>query len=221
MKLSRRTLLAAGAAVPATHLFGGNARAAEAPATDSDLVIVRDGIAIARIVLAADAGALEQAAASDLLKYVEMMSGARLELISLQPRDQAPPGPAIVLGKAALRTDPTLQAALDKAAKKNPLTHADAIVLRRVGARLYLAGTNDRAHSFAASRLLQDWGCRWYMPTEFGECVPEQRTLRIGAVDFAHGSPFEIRTYWLSWLGDSTGQLDFQRRNFSSARLRE
>ena len=54
------------------------------------------------------------------------------------------------------------------------------------------------------------------MPTVFGECVPEQPTLFLRKVDYAYGSPFEIRAYWLSWLGDSTGQLDFQRRNFSS-----
>jgi hypothetical protein len=217
LKLSRRSLLAAGAALPATQLFGLHGSAFAQQAQDTDLFIVRDSVAIASIVLSADAEQLEQAAASDLVKYVELMSGAKLDVITVHPSDKLPAGPAIVLGKAALRDEPTLQAALDGAAKKKPLTHADAIVLRRARNRLYLAGNNDRAHYFAASRLLQEWGCRWYMPTDFGECVPEQRTLSVGKVDYAYGSPFEIRTYWLSWLGDSTGQLDFQRRNFSSA----
>lgn len=187
------------------------------PAFDADLFIVRDGIALAPIVLATDAEQHEQAAANDLVKYIQLMSGAKLDVIALAPQGRLPLGPAIILGRAALRTDLTLHAALELAAKKRPLTHADAIVLRRAGSRLYVAGNNDRAHYFAVSRLLQNWGCRWYMPTEFGECVPEQRNLSVSRLDDAYGSPFEIRTYWLSWLGDSTGQADFQLRNFSSA----
>ena len=64
------------------------------------------------------------------------------------------------------------------AAKKNPLVNADAIVLRRKDDRVYLAGNNDRAHAFAVSKLLEDWGCRWYLPSDFGEVVPEKRDPR-------------------------------------------
>lgn len=184
--------------------------------TSSDLVIVKDGAALAAIVVASDAGEMETLAAQDLGKYIEMMSGARPSLIVLAPNAHIPSGPAIVIGKAALAADRTLQTALARVAKKNPLTHADAIALRRSGNRVYLAGNNDRAHYFAVSKLLQEWGCRWYMPTEFGEVVPEHRTLSVGALEHVHGSPFEIRSYWLSWLADDTGKLDFQRRNFAS-----
>jgi hypothetical protein len=180
-------------------------------------VIVQDGKALASIVISSDAGEMEKLAASDLAKYIEMMSGTRPSQVTWTPGTALPSGPAIVIGKAALAADRSLQSALDRAAKKNPLTHADAIALRRSGDRVYLAGNNDRAHYFAASKLLQEWGCRWYMPTEFGEVVPEHHTLSVGKLEYVHGSPFEIRSYWLSWLGDSTGQLDFQRRNFASA----
>jgi hypothetical protein len=187
-------------------------RAQTAGTPDPDLLaIVRDGRAVASVVVAADAGQQERLAAADLVKYVEMMSGARLAVVAAPP-----PGPAIFIGKAALAEDRTLSERLRAAAKKNPLVNADAIVLRRAGNRLYLAGNNDRAHYFAVSQLLQQWGCRWYMPTDFGEVVPEHRELSVGALDHAHGSPFEIRTYQVSWLGDTSGSSEFQRRNFSS-----
>ena len=187
-------------------------------AVPDPLRVVQDGRPLATVVIAADAGENEKLAAADLVKYVEMMTGARLARVEVLPGSRAPSGPAIVLGKAALAEDRGLQRRLDGAAKKNPLLGADAIVMRRAGERLYLAGNNDRAHYFAVSRLLQDWGCRWYMPTEFGEVVPEYRELAVGKLDYAYGSPFEIREYWLSWNADSTGKNDFLRRNFGSSR---
>lgn len=191
--------------------------AAGARAQTTPLQIVQDGRALASVVVAADAGEQEQAGAADLVKYVEMMSGTRLPMVMVPAGARAPAGPALVVGKAALAEDSSLAARLRTAAKKNPVVNADAIVLLRKGERVYLAGNNDRAHAFAASKLLQDWGCRWYLPTDFGEVVPEQRSLSIGALDYAYGPPFEIRSYWLSWLGDTTGQQDFQRRNFANA----
>lgn len=175
------------------------------------LKVVQDGRALASVVVAPDAGELEKAAAADLVKYVELMTGARLPV-----QATAPDGPAIFVGKAALAQDGTLAARLRAAAKKNPLVNADAIVVRRAGAHVHVAGNSDRAHYFAVSQLLQQWGCRWYMPTDFGEVVPEHRELQVGKLDHAYGSPFEIRNYWLSWLGDESGRDAFQRRNFAS-----
>ena len=81
---------------------------------------------------------------------------------------------------------------------------------------MLVAGNNDQSHYSAVSKLLQDWGCRWYLQSDFGEVVPEHPTLKVGKLDYAYGSPFEIRGYWLSWRGDDTGRAEFQRRNFAS-----
>ena len=113
-------------------VLGGNVHAQLAGAsTSSNLVIVQDGIARASIVLAADAGEMERIAAQDLVKYIEMMSGAKPSLLVLAANAPLPSGPAIVIGKAALAADRTLKTALAGVAKKIPLTHADAIALRR------------------------------------------------------------------------------------------
>ena len=58
-------------------------------------------------------------------------------------------------------------------------------MLRRRGNRVYLTGNNDESHYYAVSQLLHLWGCRWYLPTELGECVPEHPELRIGNLDEA------------------------------------
>lgn len=213
----REVLVAAGAGVLLTAFEGGAiAQVAGTPGTD-DVVVVRRGQAVARIIVSASAGELEAVAVTELVKYIEKMTGARPTVLTLPTGAQLPEGPALVIGQAALSADRSLQTALDGAAKTRRKGKSDAIVLRRVGQRVYLAGSNDRAHYFAAFKLLQDWGCRWYMPTDFGEVVPEHNSLAVGALDHVHGSPFEIRSYWLSWLGDDTGKLDFQRHNFASA----
>ena len=56
------------------------------------------------------------------------------------------------------------------------------------------------------------------MPTQFGECIPEQSDLTIDNLDCSWSSPFEIRTYWISWLGDKTGAQEFRLRNMMTDR---
>lgn len=174
-----------------------------------DIVVADAGKSAATIVVAADAGVWEKRAAADLALYIERMSGAKVTVANALGD-----GIALVIGKAALAADPTLSAALAGVAKKNPTMRADAIVMKRTGNRVFLAGTNDESHYFAVSQLLQDWGCRWYVPTDFGECIPEQPRLTIGTLDRAYAPPFEIRHYWLSWNADGTGAVEFRRRNF-------
>ena len=56
------------------------------------------------------------------------------------------------------------------------------------------------------------------MPTEFGECIPSERELKIGELDYAYSSPFEVRSYWISWIGDDNGAKEFQMRNMMRGR---
>lgn len=181
-----------------------------------DLVIVRQGKTSATVVLSPEAGEWEKQAADDLVHYIELMTGAKPALANTNEAAQsalAGSGPLLIVGQAAIKADPSLAAALKKAAKANPTLRADAIALRRKGNRVLLAGNHDEAHYYAAADLLRRWGCRWYIPTELGECVPEHKSLSVGQLDYAYGSPFEVRNYWISWVGDTTGAREFKRRN--------
>lgn len=198
-------LLAFGLSTPA---FGQAARIASSP-----LVLAGGGRPAAPIRTGRQAGPWETRAAQDLARYIGMMVGGAPPPILPSPGE----GPAILLGEAALEAEPSLRRVLRRVAKPSPLVRADAIVVRRSGSRLLVAGSNDESHYFAASWLLQHWGCRWYMPTEFGEHVPRRDRLEVGALDHVHAPPFEIRHYWTAWNGDATGAEDFQRRNFMSS----
>jgi hypothetical protein len=202
-------------------------------AGDDTLVVAKNGRTQAVIVVSPNAGGesapaqltarrtnvrkWEKEAALDLQKYIELMSGARPRIASTPEAIGAAlktSAPVFLVGAEALKADRTLQAALDRVVKKNPALQADAIVVRRRGNRIFLAGSNDGSHYYAVSWLLQQWGCRWYLPTEFGECVPHHKVLSVGRLEFSYAPPFEVRKYWLSWNGDSSGNDAFQMRNF-------
>ena len=185
--------------------------------TGKALTIVKNGRSDARIIVSPEAGKEEGLAAQDLAKYIQLMSGVTIEIVNTPEKIEKAlksKHPLFIVGEEALKADPSLKSELKKSVTRKPILRSDAIVLRRKSNRVYLAGSNDKSHYYAVAELLRLWGCRWYMPTEFGEVVPEHKRLSIGALDYSYAPPFEIRTYWISWVGDRTGQLEFQRRNF-------
>jgi hypothetical protein len=184
------------------------------------LAIVSSGKTRAVVVVDAKAGKWEKRAAEDLVKYIGLMSGAKPALADTDAAAASAlksDAPLLIVGAAALKADPTLAQALAKVAKKDPVLRADAVVLRRAGNRILLAGTNDDSHYYAATELLRRWGCRWYLPTEIGECIPESKTLTVEALDYAYAPPFEVRNYWIAWNGSTEGQEEFTHRNFMNS----
>jgi len=196
--------------------LSASAQVAGTPMNNGNLDIVKDGKTSAVIYYAPnlDQKSWEYKAATDLAKYIEMMTGAKSTLADTSQKFNLAAGtPMFYIGSAALAKKPDLQKSLDKVAKKNPTLRADAIVLRREGNNVYLAGLNDDCHYYAVAELLKEWGCRWFFQTEFGECIPSCTNLSIGRLDYAYAPPFEVRGYWISWIGDYTGRDDFMRRN--------
>ncbi|HJN09181.1 MAG TPA: DUF4838 domain-containing protein [Pirellulaceae bacterium] len=201
-------------------LIVGGTSVRSAEADGRKLVIATAGKTNAVIVVSPDAGIFEKQAAEDLAKYIGLMCGDQPKIVNARKTiDTVLAGkqPVLVVGQEAFAAQPKLRVTVNSVLKK-PILRSDAIVLRRDVNRVYLAGNNDRSHYFAVAELLRRWGCRWYMPTEFGECIPERRDLAVRDLDYAFSSPFEIRTYWISWIGDKTGAADFRLRNMMTNR---
>ena len=193
-----------------------NARAATVEAPGDELAIVSDGKSDAIIVRGPNAGRWERAAANDIVHYVYVMSGATLPIADTPEtitRAMSSGRPLIVVGQEALAARPDLQKRIAAALKPKAEIRTDGIALLRDGNRLYIAGNGDEAHYFAAAELLRRWGVRWFLPGAFGECVPDERNLSVGRLDYVFSSPFEIRSYTIGWLGDQTGREVFQKRN--------
>lgn len=184
--------------------------------SSNPLSIVHSGQSTAMILIDPSASEPEKAAAADLQSTIEKMTGAKVRVLADAGENQkalASSQPLLIVGQLALSLEPTLQGLLDRTQKPNPVLRSDAIVLLRNANRVYLVGSNTDAHAYAVSELLHRWGCRWYLPTEIGECIPELQDLSIGELEYAYASPFEVRRYWLSWLGENSGKPEFMRRN--------
>ncbi len=164
------------------------------------------------VIVSDNAGPWEARAGQDLAQYLEKMLGQ-----SVTSRSSLPPKPTgleFVVGQLALELEPNLTKKLKNVAKEHPVFRADAIVIEKVGERIYLAGSNDDSHYFAVSAFLQKQGCRWYLPTEFGQCIPRLEALQLQNIDTVYAPPFEVRTYWISWNGDRSDYESFAHRNF-------
>lgn len=186
-------------------------------ASAEDLWIVRGGHSDAQVLISPTSSSIEKEAAADLKDTIQKMTRASIPLVAEPGEMEALLGstkPALIVGELAFSLEPSLRTALREVQKKSPVLRADAIVVRRVGNRVYLAGSNPECHAYAVSELLHRWGCRWYLPTAIGECIPETPDLSVANIDYAYAPPFEVRRYWLSWLGDNTGKPEFMRRNF-------
>ncbi|MHB9108938.1 MAG: DUF4838 domain-containing protein [Armatimonadota bacterium] len=159
----------------------------------------------------------ERAAADELVRCITLMTGATPtiadtpEAISAALKEKT--RPVLIVGSEALKAEKRLSTALKKVAKARPMLRADAIVVKRDRNRVYLAGLTDDGHYHAVVELLERWGCRWYVPTEFGECIPEQSRLAVGTLNYAYASPFELRIYWIAWNGDTRGYTEFLLHN--------
>ena len=138
----------------------------------------------------------------DLAHYLGKMSGAEIEVVDRVPaRDRRS---SIHIGKTAERVFGAVE--ISKAGKFGFRVVAD----RRRGIGLY--GESAYGTSYAIYELLHRLGCRWFMPSELGECIPEQATVTLREMDESLAPATEYRGMW-------HGGADFLRRNRMNGNL--
>jgi hypothetical protein len=106
----------------------------------------------------------ESYACYELQRFIHQMTG---HAPGLEGRDAIHPGKRIYLGRAA---GSSLQQKLSK-------LREDAYLIDTTGDRVSLAGKTDRGTLYAVYDFLHLQGCRWVMPGELGEVVPQRKSL--------------------------------------------
>lgn len=180
------------------------------------LTIAKGEESDAVIVLAPDAGRYERQGAYDLAHYIEMMTGVALP-IAETPKDiekaLASERSALVSGREAFGAKPDLHLVLVRKLKKaslysdrwnRPPARRKARISRR---------RQRRKRLFRCRGIIARLGGRWFKPGDFGECVPNEDELKKGDLNVVYSSPFEIRSFSISWLGEQAGREDFLLRN--------
>jgi len=172
-----------------------------AAAANADLLLVREGKPAARVVAVGDDAA---APAQELQLYIERMSGAKLDVV--RP-EQAPASGAVFVGAASDFASPPFSVKLGP----------QAFARKLVDGNLYLVGADKEGTAYAVCDLLEDLGCRWFMPGEMGEVVPRTATVVAKDCDIVESPAFESRQMWYAWGATSPAAAqrlaEWQRHN--------
>jgi hypothetical protein len=195
---------------------------AAAAAAAAEMDLVRDGTAVARIVVRAAegeaarkparrarSGALDDRfAAETLVEWVRKITDAELPIVESPPAE----GVAVYVGAAAVEAGLRLDD-IDSPTREGLKVLCD-------GRRVLLAGQCPAATVRAACRLLEKLGCRYFMDHPLGEVYPRTKTLRIGEVSLAEkpgmayrkiwGSRWTGRSLWKVWNGDGGDSYGMQ-----------
>jgi hypothetical protein len=136
------------------------------------LTLVKDGRPNATIVLQANAPEPLKAAATDLQKYVQKMSGVELPLTA---DGNDVPGTTLNIGKTV-----SSQASDLPDSKLNPETYA----ITQRGDDVYFCANYPSPTAFAVYSFLQDnLGVRWFAPGDDWEYVPQLKNKNTLTVD--------------------------------------
>jgi len=175
--------------------------------------LVRDGKPACSIVIAEKPTENARVGAQELQRYVERISGARLEIRSDADKTD---GAKVVIGRCRLTdamTDLRIPSGL------TPAFREEGYVVHCTGDTLVLAGNDADVpegkllarpwapsmmeHSvylgtrYAVYDLLYRLGVRWFMPGEYGEVVPKSATLHVSGMSVTERPDFPVRSFWM------------------------
>lgn len=182
----------------------------------ADVVIVKDGKATAAIFVTADVMAADKKdvpnkfaaqeaesqrqrlreSVQDLALYLGKISGASVEISTNAPAKGETRLP-ILIGDLAVNS-------FGPPKKKAPYKQGFRVVVSGKG--IGLIGESDLATSYAIYEVLDRLGCRWYLPGEWGDVIPEKKIISLPVADESLVPGTLCR--W-TWYADDA----FKRRN--------
>ncbi|MFP4027766.1 MAG: DUF4838 domain-containing protein [Candidatus Brocadiia bacterium] len=127
-----------------------------------------------------------RASVLDLANYLEKMSSARVEVVEGPPTKDDNRLP-IFIGKLARER-------FGAPRKHMRLGQGFRVTVLPEG--IGLVGESRLGTSYAIYELLDDLGCRWYMPTEMGEVIPKKKTIRLTQKDYSKVPRTLYRGIW-------------------------
>lgn len=213
--------------------LGVGAALAAARAAGTQLVLVKDGISCAPIVLFKDAPPYTRRAADELAGYIEKISGARPEVVEGCP--DPVPDRAIWVGYQSklvelfpeidfnfrhpeeilivATTNHVVIAGRDKWDPEHLIVETPR---GKIEGKQLEYGTVNAVYTFLQDKL----GVRWLWPGELGEDIIEQKTIALAPFEYRYHPQIRQRggLFRLSALGDNRG-LAFDWTRFQRLQL--
>lgn len=163
-------------------LAGGAAQTARA-----DLLVADGQTALAVIVLPAVPSAEESLAGERLQHYVEQITGVELSIQSEADIAGASASGHIYIG----RTNAAAPVLEDLARRNAP---AESSLVVSDGDTVFITGVDPIGTLHATYFLLEDFGCRWYLPADWGTVIPSESKLVIPTQNKYRTPSFAIRS---------------------------
>ena len=161
-------------------------------AAEGALLLAKEGVALAKIVLPCGAGEKEKAAAAELKKRLDQMTGGDFPLIC----------------ECDAKGEETfIYVGLTKFAQSLGISFGgypgnERVIIRNTGKALVLCGNDAGVYcgsEFAVNRFLEEAGCGFFAEDALWEVVPNKPTLSVGAWEMDHKPRFVSRQ--ISGLG--------------------
>lgn len=152
-----------------------------------------------------------RAAVKDLAHYLHKMSGATVPIVagSTPPQGKLP----IYIGELGVAKFGKPQLRFRRIAAKGAAAIASSwpeykqeFRVKVTPQGIGLIGETDLATSYAIYEVLDRLGCRWFMPSEWGECIPVLKTVALSVMDFSSEPGTLYRGIWQA-------DPDYKRRN--------
>ncbi|MCA9444307.1 MAG: DUF4838 domain-containing protein, partial [Candidatus Omnitrophica bacterium] len=162
--------------------------------TFAEITLVNNGEPNATIVLAEQPSEQAKKSAEILQSYLHKISGASL---AIQPESAKIYGSRIYVGacKAVEKMEIEIPSGFTKQMNE------EGFISKTAGKDLILAGNEEWEYSgtmYAVYDFLEELGCRWFFPGEYGEVIPQKKTITIEERDRTERPSFRFRNLWYS-----------------------
>lgn len=164
----------------------------------AEVVVVNDSRPGAVIVLPDSPTPEESLAADRLHFYVQKITGVSVEIVDESKLNghTEPPG-RIYIGRT-LAASPVLEKLKQRSAP------AESSLVECRGDVAFVTGVDPIGTLHATYFLMEDFGCRWYFPAEWGTVIPKSSHLAIADQSTYRSPSFKLR----SGLTHTTTQID-------------
>lgn len=157
----------------------------------SAATLVKDSQPAAVLALPPQPDEAETLAAKDLAEHLEKMSGAKLETATVDAREV---GDFITKCKAVGRVPVFLGRNVRERLPLPATAVRGAFALHVTADAVMLAGVEEGTH-FGAPELLEQLGCRWFMPGDLGTVIPRLKTVDVRTQQTAQAPSFPSRWF--------------------------
>ncbi|MHB8962165.1 MAG: DUF4838 domain-containing protein [Saccharofermentanales bacterium] len=155
--------------------------------TQTDFAFAENGQSKVVIVIPENPTDKVRSAAEDLQDHLSRITGAQI-VIGFDNRDRTN-GNFILVG-------PTVQTKQLGITQPKGYPGKERVIVKRINNYLVVAGNDDgtfQGTQFAVNMLLEELGCGWFGPDTLWQIVPENKDLKIKAINIDHSPQFVTR----------------------------